>query len=230
MAEIWKDIKGYEGFYQVSNEGNVRSLDRLIKQKTKWGYYITKTYKGRILKKFKDRDGYNEVCLNKQDKGRLKRIARLVAEAFIPNPENKPQVDHIIPVSNGGLDNVENLRWVTNKENNNNETTLKNKSKMMIGKMAGEKHPFFNKKRPEHSKKISIPIVQINIETGEITEWESSKKCHETIGCSEAKLVLAINGKNRNKGHEFKGCLWYKKEEYDTSINKKSVKTDTVIV
>lgn len=209
--EKWKDIEGYEGLYQVSDEGNVRSLDRVYKQKTKWGYIITKTYKGKILKKIKDKDGYNQVNLCKRDGGKIKRIARLVAEAFIPNPENKPDVDHIIPIRNGGNDTVDNLRWVTNKENSNNEISLKNKSESLKGKLSGEKHPFYGKKRQKHSKMMSIPIVQVNKETGEIKEWESTKKCANELNCSIMRLGLAVNGKNRKLGHEFKGYLWYKK-------------------
>ena len=229
MIEEWKDVTGYEGLYQVSNYGNVKSLDRTVRQKTKWGYYITRIYKGKLLKKIKDKDGYNQVNLHNRDGGKTKRIARLVAEAFIPNPENKPDVDHIIPIRNGGNDTVDNLRWVTTRENNNNEISLKNKSEALKGKLLGEKHPLYGKKRPEHSKIMSIPIIQINEETGEIQEWESTKKCSNELNCSEIRLCLAVNGKNRNLGHKFKGYLWYKKEEYDTSINKTKI-TDVVYV
>ncbi len=210
MAEIWKDVVGYEGLYQVSNEGNVKSVDRIIKQKSRYGTFFERFYKGKKLKQFTDKDGYKQVNLYKQDGGKLQRINRLVAFAFIPNPDNKPMVDHIKPVSAGGGDNVSNLRWATGKENANNEKTLENKSEVMIGKMVGEKHPFFGKKRPEHSKLMSEPIIQINKETGVSIEWESTKKCALELGCSEAHLINAVNGKNRKKGHEFKGCLWYK--------------------
>lgn len=72
----------------------------------------------------KNKKGYNVVCY----KGRNINIYRMVAELFLPNPENKPCVDHIIPVKNGGTDNVENLRWVTQKENCNNPLSLLNYS------------------------------------------------------------------------------------------------------
>lgn len=214
--EEWKDVVGYEDLYQVSNEGRVKSLDRVVIQKTKWGGFISKKYNGKILKQFLDKDGYYEVNLCKQDGGKMKRVNRLVAEAFIPNPNNLPIADHINTIRTDNR--VENLRWVDDKGNNNNEKTLKTKSKVMKGKMAGESHPFFNKKRPEHSKKISIPIVQVDIQTGSIfNEWESTIKCAKEIVCSPIKLCLAVNGKNRKKGHEFKGYLWYKKEDYSSN-------------
>ena len=79
MKEIFKDIEEYEGLYQISNLGRVKSL--------KYG-------KERILKPAKDKKGYLYVCLYKQGKMKIYRVHRLVAQAFIPNPNNLPQVNH----------------------------------------------------------------------------------------------------------------------------------------
>ena len=91
MNEIWKDIKDYEGLYQVSNIGNVKSLARVVSHK------ITghRTIPERILKPNSDGAGYLYVSLSKDGKKRNPKIHRLVAEAFIPNLENLPQVNHI---------------------------------------------------------------------------------------------------------------------------------------
>lgn len=110
--EIWKDIKGYEGIYQVSNLGRVKSLPRF--HKTKNGYYS----KVKILTPIKNDRGYLLVGLSKEWKKQKIFVHRLVAEAFIPNPNNLPQVNHINEFEK---DNncVENLEWCSCKYNCN---------------------------------------------------------------------------------------------------------------
>jgi hypothetical protein len=113
--EIWKDIKGYEGLYQVSNFGNVKSLERLVRyehSKTRQEFYKKNK---EIIKKKSYCKGYCSVSLCKENKSSTKRICRLVAIAFIPNPKNKSQVNHIDV--NKRNDNVENLEWNTPAEN-----------------------------------------------------------------------------------------------------------------
>lgn len=119
--EIWKAINGYEGLYEVSNLGNVRSLDRKCTFKGK-----VSIRKGCLLKKRIDRYGYYYFILCKDGKIKNFRAHRLVAEAFIPNEENKTQIDHINTIRTDNR--VENLRWVTSKENSNNPLSLNNYS------------------------------------------------------------------------------------------------------
>ena len=85
MKEIWKDIKGYEGLYQISNYGEVKSLEK------KAGF---STRKEKILKQHLDKDGYVKVYLCKNNKVKFLSVHRLIAEAFIPNPNNFPQINH----------------------------------------------------------------------------------------------------------------------------------------
>lgn len=111
LVEIWKPVKGYEGWYEVSNIGNVRSVDRFVRFED--GRYAN--YKSKDIKLSKNRNGYFNANLWKNSKLSIKYVHRLVAEAFIPNPENKPQVNHKDGNKENNLES--NLEWATILEN-----------------------------------------------------------------------------------------------------------------
>lgn len=108
--EVWKDIKGYEGYYQVSNYGRVKSLFRIIPGR--WG---AMTVQERIIKESPNSWGYSQVGLNKLGKTRPARVHRLVAEAFLENPDNLPEVNHID--ENKANNHVNNLEWCSTSDN-----------------------------------------------------------------------------------------------------------------
>ena len=134
MQEIWKDIKGYEGLYQVSNLGRIKSLSKFVNnnpKSSKFGYYT----KERILKTSKSNNGYLIVHLFKNSKQYTIYIHRLVAITFIPNSNNLLQVDHID--GNKQNNRIDNLEWVTPKENIN-RAWRKGLSKPHSGKYANK--------------------------------------------------------------------------------------------
>ena len=110
MTEIWKDVVGYECLYQVSNLGRIKSVFRNINHKP---YNIT--IKERIIKQTMDRKGYYYVNLSKQGKVKCCRVHQLVGKAFIPNPNNLVEINHINGIKTCNI--VDNLEWVSHKEN-----------------------------------------------------------------------------------------------------------------
>ena len=109
--EIWKDVVGYEGFYQVSSLGRIRSYDRHVNHN--YGGMAIK--KGKILSQTDNSSGYLSVGLTKYNRTRTTRVNRIVAKAFIPNPENKPQVNHRDGSKHNNI--ASNLEWATASEN-----------------------------------------------------------------------------------------------------------------
>ena len=110
MKEIWKDIKGYEGLYQVSNLGNIKTLQKEIKCKK--NSYLSKE---KICKPSLDSSGYRQIVLTKNKIRKSFKVHRLVAQAFIPNPNNLPQINH--KDENKQNNYIENLEWCTNLYN-----------------------------------------------------------------------------------------------------------------
>ena len=111
MQEEWKDIKDYEGFYQVSNKGRIKSVDREVKA----GFGSTRIVKGRIMKTDLSNSGYLRVCGCKENKKFKIEVHRAVIEAFIPNPKNKPECNHKDGIKTNN--HVDNLEWATRSEN-----------------------------------------------------------------------------------------------------------------
>ena len=147
--EEWKPVVGYEGLYEVSDWGNVRSLDRSFVN----SIGRKRFYKGQMLKKVLNADRYHIVSLRDSNhNGHEGKVHRLVAEAFIPNPENKPVVGHLKTLNNGLEDKTANeawnIAWMTEKENLNYGTIGERLSECK----KGGNNPM---KRPEVAAKVA---------------------------------------------------------------------------
>lgn len=121
--EIWKDIEGYEGYYQVSNFGRVRSVDRLVEKRTYKGTIYGRFYKGQIIKTFPKNAGYESVNLHRNGESHPIDVHILVAKGFVQGYKDGMQVNHID--ENKTNNNAYNLEWVSAKENVNKSTLLK---------------------------------------------------------------------------------------------------------
>lgn len=127
--EIWKEITGYEGYFEVSNLGNFRSKDRIIRYKSNG----TRLYPGKSLKTETVVEGYQRIVLMKGAIKKRYMCHRLVAQEFVPNPDNKPFVNHIN--GNKADNRAENLEWVTQSENELHSHSI------LGNTMKGKTHP-----------------------------------------------------------------------------------------
>ena len=167
MQEIWKPIEGYEGQYEASNTGYIKSIERDVLRKDGQKYHR----KERILKTWVDRCGYLQVSLyDKKRKKKTCKVHRLVCEAFHENTDNKPQVNHI---NENKTDNrAVNLEWCTAKENTNHGT------------------------RNERSAKTqSKPVMQYTLNGELVKVWQSTNEVERRTGFSCGNISLAANGK-----------------------------------
>ena len=130
IQEEWRPVVGYEGRYEVSNLGRVRSVDRQVKVRNQYGFTGSRVYPGKVLTPVHGRGDYLMLHLSKDNKATNFSVHRLVAFAFVPNPDNKPHIDHIDGDRHNNL--PENLRWCTCKENINNPITLPSRCKRVL--------------------------------------------------------------------------------------------------
>lgn len=221
MKEMWKNIPKFEGMYQVSSLGRVKNIKKSTDKK-----HRKTSMHGRILIG-KLSNGYRKVSLCNNGDIINEYIHRLVAQAFIPNPENKPEIDHINTVRDDNR--VENLRWVTRRENTMNPITLEKtrEAARRIGLSRSiesllpmieasrkrvrskEFREYMNKKMKGNtslksmfgkSNPKSVSVIQMDLNGNHIKEWESANMAATSLSLHQANISKVCNGKRVSTG------------------------------
>lgn len=182
-SEVWKDVVGFEGLYQVSNKGNIYSVERRDSRGYRCG--------GRMLTPAYNSRGYLNVNLSKNGKSKTKKVHRLVAETFIPNPKGFLEINH--KDENKSNNRVENLEWCTREYNNTYGTRIERTVQKQLKK-----------------------VRAVNNETGEVVTFNSVKeagyKGHHHCGA----ISMACRGVYKGRagkligddGCTYKGFRW----------------------
>lgn len=189
MNEVWKPVRGYEDRYEVSNTGKVRSLNYRHKGITK------------ELKPTTEGKGYLMVGLCRDGSMKWGKIHRLVAEAFLPNPENKREVNHIDGDKKNNV--VDNLEWVTASEN------MKHAFKIGLikpdpewGRTLGTKYG--KESARKHAEECRKPIWAINSDSGYVSFFESAAQVEKILGINHSSVPRVCDGRQKSaKGYRF---------------------------
>ena len=195
--EIWKDIKNFEGIYQISNLGQVKAIN------------YKKTGKKRILKQADNGYGYKTVHLTNNGKGKMFTVHRLVAETFIPNTSNKPIINHID--GNKSNNKVENLEWCTYKENTIHAWLNG------LSDFSEEQ-----KEKLKHSKRYKRPINQYDLNGNFIKRWESIIEVQRKLKISNGCIYRCCKGE-KGQTHGYKWQYADNKKIYQYDLNGKLI-------
>lgn len=182
-GEEWRDIEGYEGKYKISNCGRVMSVSRTVKCNKNASRNVEQC----ILKPHVDHKGYLRTWLNDYGTGKTHfvPIHRLVAKAFIPNPDKKPQVNHIDGIKTNN--HASNLEWCTNQENQIHAWAM------------GLQKPSDKAGRPR------VAVRQIDMSTNEvIAEYPSINEASRQTGCQAQNIRKVVIGERKQCG----GYMW----------------------
>lgn len=183
MQEIFKDVKNFENIYKISNLGTLVSVDRTQTLKTRWGTFTKRKIKGHPIIGSINNKGYRIVSLYKNKKEHHKLLHRLVAETFIPNPYNLPEVNHKDENKNNNV--CSNLEWCTRAYNNNYGIQSKDG-------------------RRKTSKKRIKKVCQFDKNGNLINIFDGIRLAEEKTGIDNSNICACCKGKVKSAG----GYIW----------------------
>lgn len=183
--EVWKDIKEYEGFYQISSYGRVRnSKDEIIAQRS-------------------DKNGYKVINLSKKGTKKTYRVHRLVAETFIENPNNFPEINHKDETRDNN--HVENLEWCDRKYNNNYGHKIEKSAAYMKANGPKGKDNYFSSHifvGANHARSKSV--IQMDHAGNIIATYDCARSAAESVNCSPSAITAVCRGERE----QAKGYIW----------------------
>lgn len=185
MKENWKDIPGYEGFYQASDQGRIKSYDKVVAT----GKCHTRIYKGRIkAQRLDSQKHYLITELSKDRKSKTILVHRIIASTFLGDCS--------------GLDINHKDGVKTNNAITNLEVVTKSENEIHKYRVLKVKHPYVGRNGSMHAK--SVPVLQINKNTNEVVKVYESARLAELDGYQSSNISLCCNGKQK----EHKGFIW----------------------
>lgn len=170
MKEIWKPIPGYEGYYEASSLGRIRSVCRFVN-----AGYGKRLHKGRILILFPDRDGYLKTSVCKNNISKSVFVHRLIAETFLQNPLGLPVINHKNEIKTDNR--VENLEFCTIHYNN-----------------------IYNGRMQRIANKKKRPVIQLSLEGKPLKTWDCSGSASSELGINRANIVAVLQGQRHKAG------------------------------
>lgn len=203
LIEEWRPVVGFEGLYEVSSLGRIKTLSKTVVRKG-----VCYNFKEKILKPQSYGNGYLKIGLHNNGHTKFLFVHRIVAQAFIPNPENKPCIDHINTIRNDNR--VENLKWCTPKENRNNPITYQK----TLDSLKGIDRVNVNKGMQLRDKQnASKRVYQYDLNGNYIKSFDSVMEAARELGVKTKCISTECTS-----SHYAYGYLWYY-EKYD-KVNK----------
>lgn len=191
MIEEWRDVKGWEGYYKVSNLGRIMSYDKKVKARGV-GYRVIK---GRILKPTPNLNGYLYISLHNKNRGIKTYVHKIVAMTFIPNPNGLSEINH--KDENKQNNCVDNLEWCTHAYNMNYGTANYRRGLKF-----------------RNNKIYSKPVVQFSLEGNYLNEYPSASEATRQVGNPKSNST-SILGVCRGENYSAFGYLWKFKKDYN---------------